>query len=53
MNPRTGISSCVLENDRTNRMEKPRERRMCSSSPNIIVPFSILSYSLRHSTKSS
>ena len=26
---------------------------MCSNSPNIIVPFSCLSYNLRHSIKSS
>merc|ERR1712209_404103 len=31
----------------------PRESRMCSSSPNIMVPFSILSQSFKHSTKSS
>merc|ERR1711881_617365 len=31
----------------------PRDRRICSSSPSIMVPFSILSYSFKHSMKSS
>ena len=34
-------------------LDSPRDSRMCSSSPSIMVPFSILSYSFRHSMKSS